>query len=112
MAKRRTVRRGTSRSGRGRARKAQARPKRLAATYLIVGVVVDRVTWQPLNNMLLKMVGGTLNFGKQARTNRFGLYAIPSVFPEKILIEASGAGHAPVEKMKTITGNTIINFKM
>jgi hypothetical protein len=108
MAKSRPSRAKKGRAGAGARKKA--RVAKGGAPFVIVGVVTDKNTGLPLNNILVKIVGGTINFGKEAHTNLVGLYLMTNIFPERILIEASGGGHTPVEKSKTITGHTIINF--
>jgi hypothetical protein len=116
MAKRKTMRMGKSRRRPGGGATATRRRRARALTgptFFIFGLVRDRSNGRPLNRMLVKIVGGTgTNFGKEARTGPLGVYIMPGIKPERILIEASGGGFPPLEKDRTIRGNTNINFDM
>jgi hypothetical protein len=111
MAKQRSAGGQTSRARKGAGKKSKLRTAS-GSRYVIVGIVTDKNTGVPLNNARVQCVGGPGNFGKKAFTNRLGLYLIANIIAERTLIEASLAGHAPVEKDKTITGHTIINFQI
>ena len=112
MAKKRSAGGQTSRARKGASKKSKLRTTASGSRYVIVGIVTDKNTGVPLNNARVQCVGGAGNFGKKAFTNRLGLYLIANIIAERTLIEASLAGHAPVEKDKTITGHTIINFQI
>jgi len=109
MAKRRkTAAKKTSRP-RARGRQKAKLTRAALCRFVIVGLVTDKNNGAPLNNAMVKCVGGPGNFGKTAHTNILGLYLIPNICPERTLIEASLPGRV-LEKNKTITGHTIINF--
>ena len=116
MAKRKSasVRRRTARRGRG-ARAAQRttrRIKRAGASCILLGVVLAKSNGLPINNALVKIVGGSSNFGRQTHTNAFGLYVMTNLTPERDLIEAS-KGTKFLEKDKTLTSPfTILNFSI
>lgn len=80
-------------------------------TYTIKGRITDAGTGAGVRNATVKIVGGTLNFGKTAYTNSQGRYKITGVKPEKIIIEAS-LSYQPTSKMKTIAGPMTINLAM
>jgi hypothetical protein len=110
MAKRRkaATKKKTTRPRPRAGRKAKL-TKAAPCHFVIVGLVTDKNSGVPLNNAMVKCVGGPGNFGKTAHTNILGLYLIPNICPERTLIEASLPGRV-LEKDKTITGHTIINF--
>jgi len=75
-------------------------------------VVVAKSNGLPVNNALVKIVGGSSNFGRQTHTNAFGLYVMTNLTPERDLIEAS-KGTKFLEKDKTLTSPiTILNFSI
>jgi len=112
MAKRRKAAAKTRRvRPRPRARQKPHLTRAVLCRFVIVGIVTDKNTGVPLNNARVQCVGGSANFGKKAFTNAFGLYLIPNICPERTLIEAS-FGSRVLEKNKTITGHTIINFQL
>jgi len=83
-----------------------------AAGAIVIGVVLDANTRVPVANAMVKVVGGTANFGKTTHTNAFGLYALVSMTPERDLIEAS-KGAKVQEKDKVVTAPiTILNFTL
>jgi len=111
MAKRRKV---AAKAKRTRPRASTKKAKLTGAAvchFVIVGLVTDKTTHVPLNNAMVKCVGGPGNFGKTAHTNLLGLYLIPNICAERTLIEASLPGRVQ-EKDKTVTGHTIINFEI
>lgn len=80
-------------------------------TYTLKGKITDAGTGAAIRNATVKIVGGTLNFGKTAYTNSHGRYKMTGIQPEKIIIEAS-LFYQPKSKMVTITGTTSINLAM
>jgi hypothetical protein len=87
------------------------RSDRMPPTFTLKGKITDAATGLRLPNALVKIVGGTLNFGKSAVTNSSGRYKITGVKPEKIILEAALA-YKPLGKMKVISTNTTIDFKL
>jgi len=99
------------RGGAKRSAKRGVQRTTLAATCILVGVVVDKNSGLPVNNALVKIVGGS-NFGKETHTNAFGLYVLANLSPGRHLIEAS-KGTQIQEKDKTLTvGVNILNFSI
>jgi predicted MFS family arabinose efflux permease len=101
-----TRRRATKSSKRGGRRTARA----LALPAVVVGVVLSGSTGLPVGNAMVKVVGGTANFGKTTHTNAFGLYVLTNMTPERDLVEAS-KGSKVQEKDKIVSAPiTILNF--
>jgi hypothetical protein len=83
----------------------------MPATYTLKGKITDSATGAPLQNALVKIVGGSLNFGKSAVTNSKGKYKMTGVKPEKIILEASLA-YKPKGQILTVAGNTTVNLAL
>jgi Carboxypeptidase regulatory-like domain len=83
----------------------------MPATYKLKGKITDAATGKGVGNAMVKIVGGTLNFGKTAMTNSSGRYTMTGVKPEKIIIEASLA-YQPKAKMLTVSMNTTVNLAL
>jgi hypothetical protein len=83
----------------------------MPTTYKLKGKITDATTGLAVRNALVKIVGGTLNFGKSAVTNASGRYTMTGVQPEKIILEASLA-YQPKAKMLTVSANTTVNLAL
>jgi protocatechuate 3,4-dioxygenase beta subunit len=83
----------------------------MPATFTLKGKVKDATMGTPIPNALVKIVGGTANFGKSAITNSSGRYKIIGVKPEKIILEAALA-YKPKGQMHTVSANTTLNFSL
>ena len=83
----------------------------MPATFTLKGKIKDSATGAAVRNALVKIVGGTSNFGKSAVTNSKGKYKITGVKPEKIILEASLA-YKPKGQMFTVAANTTVNFAL
>ena len=83
----------------------------MPATYTLKGRIKDQGTGAGIKNATVKIVGGSLNFGKTAITNSQGRYKMTGVKPEKIIIEAS-LFYTPKGKMLTVSGNTTVNLSL
>lgn len=104
--KRTAARRRTTKS----ARRGGRRSARSFGAAVVIGVVLDKNTRLPVGNAMVKVVGGTANFGKTTHTNVFGLYVLANMTPERDLVEAS-KGAKVQEKDKIVTAPiTILNF--
>jgi hypothetical protein len=103
-----TKRRKPSRSRKSARRPARARA---AARAILAGFVQDRNTGLPVNNAMVKIVGGS-NFGRTTFTNAIGLYALKNLALGRNLVEAS-KGAKVQEKDKTlVAGLNILNFTL
>jgi protocatechuate 3,4-dioxygenase beta subunit len=80
-------------------------------TYTLKGRITDAGTGAPVRNATVKIVGGTLNFGKTAYTNNQGRYKMTGIKPEKIIIEAS-LSYQPKSKLLTVSGPTAVNLPL
>ena len=113
MAKRKGSGRKRTATRRGGAKSAKRGGRRAARAFgaaLAIGVVVDKNTRLPVGNAMVKIVGGSANFGKTTHTNAFGLYVLTNLTPERDLVEAS-KGSKVQEKDKIVTAPiTILNF--
>jgi len=102
-------RRAPKRGGRKSTKRTARRAALAGASCILVGVVVDKSTRLPVNNALVKIVGGTSNFGRQTHTNAFGFYLLSNLVAERDLIEAS-KGTKVQEKDKIVTSISVLNF--
>ena len=98
------AKRKAARKGRGTKKKTV---RKRARGFLVFGLVVDKTTLAPVDNADVRI----LTLSRLTHTNRFGFYAFTNVPRGRILIEASKSARFQ-EKDKTITGHTIINFKI
>jgi protocatechuate 3,4-dioxygenase beta subunit len=80
-------------------------------TYTLKGKVKDATTGTPVPDALVKIVGGTLNFGKSAITNSSGRYKITGVKPEKLIIEAA-LSYKPKDQILTVSANKTVDFAL
>jgi protocatechuate 3,4-dioxygenase beta subunit len=83
----------------------------MPATFTLKGKVKDATMGTAVPNALVKIVGGTANFGKSAITNSAGRYKITGVKPEKIILEAA-LSYKPKGQMLTVSGNTTVDFSL
>jgi protocatechuate 3,4-dioxygenase beta subunit len=83
----------------------------MPSTYTLKGKITDAGTGAAVRNATVKIIGGTLNFGKTAYTNSHGRYRITGVKPEKIIIEAS-LMYQPKSKMLTVSGTTTVDLSL
>jgi len=83
----------------------------MPTTFTLKGKITDSGTGAAVQNALVKIVGGTTNFGKSAVTNSKGKYKITGVKPEKIILEASLA-YKPKGQILTVAGNTTVNIAL
>jgi len=106
------TRRILKRSGVKRSTKRGVRRIALAGgSCILIGVVLNSSSGLPVNNALVKIVGGG-DFGKEAHSNAFGLYVFTNLTPGRHLIEAS-KGAKFQEKYKTLTaGLNFLNFSI
>jgi hypothetical protein len=101
-----TGRKKTTRSRKPTKRSARSRA---AATAILVGIVQDATTRLPINNAMVKIVGGS-NVGRTTHTNAVGLYVLKNLQLGRNLIEAS-KGARFLEKDKTLVAVlNILNF--
>jgi hypothetical protein len=80
-------------------------------TYTLKGKITDAATGAAVPNALVKIVSGTLNFGKSAVTSSSGRYKITGVEPEKIILEAALA-YTPKDQILTVSANTTVDFAL
>jgi hypothetical protein len=95
----------SARKGRGTNKKKTVRKR--AGGFLVFGLVVDKTTGAPIDNADVRI----LTLSRLTHTNRFGFYGFANVPAGRQLMEASKPPRFQ-EKDKTITGHTIVNFKL
>jgi hypothetical protein len=98
-------RKKTTRNRKPTKRSARAR----AAVAILVGFVQDANTRLPINNAMVKIVGGS-NFGRTTFTNALGLYVLRNLALGRNLIEASKGARVQEKDKTLVAGLNILNF--
>ena len=101
-----TGRKNTTRSRKPTKRAARSRA---AATAILVGIVQDATTRLPINQAMVKIVGGS-NVGRTTHTNAVGLYVLKNLQLGRALVEASKAASIQEKDKTLVAGLNILNF--
>jgi len=103
-----TGRKKTSRKSKSASRPARARA---GASAILAGFVQDKVTKLPINNAMVKIVGGS-NFGRTTFTNALGVYALKNLALGRNLVEASKSPKVQEKDKTLVAGLNILNFTL